>query len=624
MSGLEPIPYSDAKLRSILERVRIIAMVGASPNWNRPSYFVMKYLQSKGYRVIPVNPQIAGETLLGEKVYATLRDIPEPVDMVDMFRAAREAPAIVEDAIAIGAKVVWMQLGIRHDAAAARAEAAGLEVVMNRCPKIEFGRLSGELSWSGVNSGIIRNRPPEPPLPRRVNDRRPPPHHLSSPPAAADQGGGQGFGAGGSHNLSYGFETRAIHAGAAPDPVTGARVTPIYQNVAYVFDDVDHAAGLFNLHNFGYIYARLNNPTVAVLEERVASLEGGRAAVAAASGHAAQFLVFFTMMEPGDEFIASRNLYGGSLTQFGLSFKKLGWQCHFVDPADPENFRRALTPKTKAIFIENLANPGGVIVDIEKVAAVAHEAGIPLIVDNTLATPYLCRPFEWGADIVCHSTTKFLSGHGHALGGIVVESGHFDWAQGNRFPALTDPEPAYHGLKFFENFGDFAFTTKARAVALRDFGPTLSPMNAFLTLTGIETLHLRMERHVENARKVAEFLAVHPRVAWVSYAGLRDSPYYELAQKYLPKGPGAVFTFGVKGGYEAGTKLVENVRLFSHLANIGDTRSLILHPASTTHRQLTDEQRAAAGAGPDVVRLSVGLESAEDLIRDLDQALASG
>lgn len=624
MAELEPIPYPDAKLRAILERVRVIAMVGASSNWNRPSYFVMKYLQGKGYRVIPVNPANAGQILLGEKVYASLTDIEERVDMVDVFRPASEAPAIVDQAIAIGAPVVWLQLGLRNDEAAAKAEAAGIEMIMNRCPKIEFGRLGGELSWSGVNSGIIRNRPPEPPLPRRVNDRRPPPHHLSSPPAAADQGGGQGFGAGGSHNLSYGFETRAIHAGAAPDPVTGARVTPIYQNVAYVFDDVDHAAGLFNLHNFGYIYARLNNPTVAVLEERVASLEGGRAAVAAASGHAAQFLVFFTMMEPGDEFIASRNLYGGSLTQFGLSFKKLGWQCHFVDPADPENFRRALTPKTKAIFIENLANPGGVIVDIEKVAAVAHEAGIPLIVDNTLATPYLCRPFEWGADIVCHSTTKFLSGHGHALGGIVVESGHFDWAQGNRFPALTDPEPAYHGLKFFENFGDFAFTTKARAVALRDFGPTLSPMNAFLTLTGIETLHLRMERHVENARKVAEFLAVHPRVAWVSYAGLRDSPYYELAQKYLPKGPGAVFTFGVKGGYEAGTKLVENVRLFSHLANIGDTRSLILHPASTTHRQLTDEQRAAAGAGPDVVRLSVGLESAEDLIRDLDQALASG
>ena len=606
MSGLEPLPYSDTQLRSILERVRTIAMVGASPNWNRPSYFVMKYLQNKGYRVIPVNPGIAGETLLGETAYASLRDIPEPVDMVDVFRAARETPAIVEDAIAIGAKVVWMQLGIKNDEAAAKAEAAGIEVVMNRCPKIEFGRLGGELSWSGVNSGIIRNRPPEPPLARHARQRP-----LSPTFAGA-----------GSHNMVHGFETRAIHAGAAPDPTTGARSTPIYQTAAYVFDDVDHAASLFNLHNFGYIYARLNNPTVSVLEERVASLEDGRAAVAAASGHAAQFLIFFTLMEPGDEFLASRNLYGGSLTQFGLSFKKLGWKCDFVDPADPENFRRALTPRTKAIFVENLANPGGIVVDLEKVAAVAHEAGIPLIVDNTLATPYLCRPFEWGADIVCHSTTKFLSGHGHALGGMVVESGRFDWAQGNRFPSLTDPEPAYHGLKFFENFGDFAFTTKARAVALRDFGPTLSPMNAFLTLTGIETLHLRMDRHVENARKVAEFLAVHPRVAWVSYAGLRDSPYYELALKYLPKGAGAVFTFGVKGGYEAGTRLVENVHLFSHLANIGDTRSLILHPASTTHRQLSDEQRLAAGAGPDVVRLSIGLETADDLIRDLDQALA--
>jgi O-acetylhomoserine (thiol)-lyase len=457
------------------------------------------------------------------------------------------------------------------------------------------------LSWSGVNSGIIRNRPPEPPLARRVKERPAP-----------------------SHNVAYGFDTRAVHAGAAPDPVTGARATPIYQTAAYVFDDVDHAASLFNLHNFGYIYARLNNPTVSVLEERVASLEDGRAAVAAASGHAAQFLIFFTLMEPGDEFLASRNLYGGSLTQFGLSFKKLGWKCDFVDPADPENFRRALTARTKAIFVENLANPGGIVVDLEKVAAIAHEAGIPLIVDNTLATPYLCRPFEWGADIVCHSTTKFLSGHGHALGGIVVESGRFDWARGNRFPSLTDPEPAYHGLKFYENFGDFAFTTKARAVALRDFGPTLSPMNAFLTLTGIETLHVRMDRHVENAGKVAEFLAAHPRVAWVSYAGLKDSPYYALAAKYLPKGAGAVFTFGVKGGYQAGTRLVESVQLFSHLANIGDTKSLILHPASTTHRQLSDEQRLAAGAGPDVVRLSIGLEAAEDLIRDLDQALAAG
>ncbi|MFI4948481.1 MAG: O-acetylhomoserine aminocarboxypropyltransferase [Alphaproteobacteria bacterium] len=602
MSQLDAIPYSDAKIRGVLERVRTIAMVGASSNWNRPSYFVMKYLQGKGYRVIPVNPGIAGQELLGERVYASLREIPVdllgPIDMVDVFRPASEAPQIVEEAIAIHAPVVWMQLGIRSDSAAARAEAAGIEVIMNRCPKIEFGRLGGELSWSGVNSGIIQNRAPQAPRPRPVRERAAP-----------------------SHNQSYGFDTRAVHAGAAPDPVTGARSTPIYQTTSYVFDDVDHAAGLFNLHNFGYIYSRLTNPTVSVLEERIASLEGGRAAVAAASGHAAQFLIFFTLMQPGDEFLASRNLYGGSLTQFGLSFPKLGWKCHFVDPNEPENFRRALTPKCKAIFIENLANPGGVIVDIEKVARIAHEAGIPLIVDNTLATPYLCRPFEWGADLICHSTTKFLGGHGAALGGMVVESGRFDWAEGNRFPSLTDPEPAYHGLKFFENFGDFAFTTKARAVALRDFGPTLSPMNAFLTITGIESLHVRMERHVENAQKVAEFLAGHSRVAWVSYAGLKSSPYHQLAKKYLPKGAGAVFTFGVKGGYEAGIKLVESVRLFSHLANIGDTRSLILHPASTTHRQLSDEQREAAGAGPDVVRLSVGLETAEDLIRDLDEAL---
>jgi O-acetylhomoserine (thiol)-lyase len=599
MTAVDPIPYSDAKIRRILSTVRTIAMVGASSNWNRPSYFVMKYLQGKGYRVIPVNPGTAGKEQLGEMIYANLRDIPVPVDMVDVFRASDQVGPIVDDAIAIGAKVVWMQLGIRNDEAAARAEAAGIEVIMNRCPKIEFGRLGGELSWSGVNSGIIRNRAPEAPTERKAKPRALP-----------------------SANVSYGFETRAVHAGASPDPTTGARITPIFQTTAYVFDDVDHAASLFNLHNFGYIYARLTNPTVAVLEERVASLEGGRAAVAAASGHAAQFLIFATMMEPGDEFLASRNLYGGSLTQFGLSFKKLGWHCHFVDPLDPENFRRALTPKCKAIFVEVLANPGGIIVDIEAVAKIAHEAGIPLIVDNTLATPYLCRPFEWGADLIVHSTTKFLDGHGNSLGGMVVESGKFDWAQSGKFPALTEPEPAYHGLRFYENFGDFAFTTKARAVALRDYGPTMAPMNAFLTITGIETLHVRMERHVANAQKVAEFLEQHPRVAWVSYAGLESSPYKALVRKYLPKGAGAVFTFGVKGGYEAGIKLVEGVGLFSHLANIGDTRSLILHPASTTHRQLSDEQRLAAGAGPDVIRLSIGLETADDLIADLDQALA--
>jgi O-acetylhomoserine (thiol)-lyase len=598
---MTPLIYSDAKIRGILSSVKTIAMVGASANWNRPSFFVMKYLQGKGYRVIPVNPGIAGQQLLGETVFAGLADIPDPVDMVDMFRQSSAAPAIVAEAIAIGARVVWMQLGVRHEEAAATAEAAGLQVVMDRCPKIEFGRLGGELSWCGVNTGIIHNRAPQAPAERQDKGER------AEPP----------------RNLEYGFATKAIHSGAAPDPATGARITPIYQTASYVFDDVEHAASLFNLHSFGHVYTRLSNPTVSVLEERVASLEGGRAGVAAASGHAGQFLAFFTLMEPGDEFIASRNLYGGSLTQFALSFKKLGWTCHFVDPADPENFRRALTPRCKAIFVESLANPGGVVVDLEAVAAVAHEAGIPFIVDNTLATPYLCQPIRWGADIVCHSTTKFLGGHGNSLGGVVVESGKFDWAQNDKFPSMVQPEPAYHGLNFYETFGDFAFTTKARAVALRDFGPAMAPMNAFLTVTGIETLPLRMDRHVANAQKVAEFLEGHPRVAWVSYAGLASSPYRALAQKYLPAGAGSVFTFGVKGGFEAGVRLVEAVRLFSHLANIGDTRSLILHPASTTHRQLSDEQRAAAGAGPDVIRLSVGLETADDLIRDLDMALAS-
>jgi O-acetylhomoserine (thiol)-lyase len=420
---------------------------------------------------------------------------------------------------------------------------------------------------------------------------------------------------------TFGFETKAVHAGARPDPTTGARNVPIYQTTSYVFDDVDHAASLFNLQTFGYIYSRLTNPTVAALEERVASLEGGRGAVAASSGHAAQLLAFFTLMEPGDEFVASRNLYGGSVTQFTHTFKKFGWKVHFVDPTDPENFRKALTPKCKAIFLETLANPGGIVVDLEAVAHIAKKAGLPLMVDNTMATPYLCRPFEWGADIVIHSMTKFLSGHGTSMGGVVIESGKFDWTKTDKFPSMTEPDPAYHGLTFAETFGDFGYTMKTRAVGLRDLGPTLAPMNAFLIMTGIETLHLRMERHIANAQKVAEFLEDHPAVAWVSYAGLKSSPYHKLAKKYLPKGAGSVFTFGLRGGYEAGIKVVEGVELFSHLANIGDTRSLIIHPASTTHRQLSDEQKVRSGAGPDVIRISVGIETADDLIADLDQAL---
>ncbi len=420
---------------------------------------------------------------------------------------------------------------------------------------------------------------------------------------------------------TFGFETRAVHAGAMPDPTTGARSVPIYQTTAYVFDDVDHAASLFNLQTFGYIYSRLTNPTVASLEERIASLEGGRGCVCASSGHAAQLLAFFTLMESGDEFIASRNLYGGSITQFAHSFKKFGWTVHFVDPHDPKNFEAALTPKCKAIFVESLSNPAAVVVDLEAIAAIARKAGIPLMVDNTMASPYLCRPFEWGADLVLHSTTKFISGHGNSMGGAVVESGKFDWAKSGKFPSMTEPDPAYHGLTFNETFGDFGYTMKTRAVGLRDLGPSMAPFNAFLTITGAETLHLRMARHVENAEAIAEFLEKHPAVAWVSYPGLKSSRYYALAKKYLPRGAGSVFTFGVKGGYKAGVKVVETVDLFSHLANVGDTRSLIIHPASTTHRQLTEEQQVKAVAGPDVVRLSIGIESVDDLIADLDKAL---
>jgi O-acetylhomoserine (thiol)-lyase len=418
------------------------------------------------------------------------------------------------------------------------------------------------------------------------------------------------------------FETLAIHAGASPDPTTGARITPIFQTASYVFADVDDAASLFNLQTFGNIYSRITNPTNAVLEQRIAALEGGRAGLAVASGHAAQTIVFHTLMNSGDHIVASRKLYGGSLTQLGHSFKRMGWRASFVDPDKPKNFAGALTPATKAIFIENLANPGGVVCDIEAIAAVAHRAGLPLIVDNTLATPYLCRPFEWGADIIVHSLTKFLGGHGNSIGGAIVDSGKFDWGQNDKFPAITEPTPGYHGLRFYETFGDMAFAVACRVVGLRDLGPALSPFNAFLILTGMETLPLRMERHCANALAVAQFLQGHAKVDWVSYAGLPSDRYHALAKKYLPKGAGGVFTFGLKGGFDSGVKLVEAVELFSHLANIGDTRSLIIHPASTTHRQLTPEQRIAAGAGPDVVRLSVGLEHIDDIIADLDQALA--
>ena len=419
------------------------------------------------------------------------------------------------------------------------------------------------------------------------------------------------------------FATLAIHAGAAPDPSTGARATPIYQTTSFVFNDADHAAALFNLEVFGNIYTRIMNPTTAVLESRVAALEGGTAGLAVASGHAAQFVTFHTLLEPGDEFVAGRQLYGGSVNQFNHSFKKCGWHVAWADATDPASFETALTPRTKAMFCESIANPGGVIVDLPAIAAVAKNAGVPFIVDNTLATPYLCRPKEHGADIVIHSLTKFMGGHGNSIGGMIVDCGTYDWLGArHRYRTLVEPNPSYNGMRFAETFGDFAFAIAARVVGLRDIGPAISPMNAFLILTGIETLPLRMARHCENALAVAQFLAMHPKVAWVNYAGLPDTEYHALYKKICPAGAGAVFTFGLKGGYEAGVQLVANLRLFSHLANIGDTRSLVIHPASTTHRQLTDEQRKAAGAGPDVVRLSIGLEDKADIIADLDQALA--
>jgi O-acetylhomoserine (thiol)-lyase len=418
----------------------------------------------------------------------------------------------------------------------------------------------------------------------------------------------------------YGFNTLAVHAGAQPDPATGARATPIYQTTAFVFEDADQAAALFNLQVFGNIYSRIMNPTNAVLEERVAALENGRAALSCGSGHAAQLLALHTLMGPGDNIVAARQLYGGSINQFSQGFAKFGWHANWADTKNPDSFKAGINDRTKAIFVESIANPGGIITDIEKVAKIAHDAGVPLIVDNTLATPYLIKPIDWGADVVIHSATKFLGGHGNSMCGVIVDSGKFDWGSG-KFPSLSEPCPSYHGMKLWETFGDMAFAIACRVLGLRDLGPALSPMNAFLVQTGIETLPLRMQRHCDNALTVAKWLKANPKIGWVNYAGLEENDSYAMHKKYCPKGAGSVFTFGLKGGYEAGVKLVNGVKLFSHLANIGDTRSLIIHPASTTHRQLSDEDRIKAGAGPDVVRLSTGIEDAADIIADLEQAM---
>ena len=418
----------------------------------------------------------------------------------------------------------------------------------------------------------------------------------------------------------YQFETLCLHAGQIPDAATGSRAAPIYQTAAYVFDDTDHAASLFNAQTFGNIYSRLSNPTTAMFEERIAALEGGRAALAVSSGLAAQMTAILTILKSGDEIVSASTLYGGTFSQFDVNFRRMGINTHFVDPDDPNNFREAINENTRCLFIETIGNPSNNLVDIETVSAIAKENGIPLIVDNTFASPYLCRPFEHGADIVVHSATKFICGHGTSIGGVIVESGKFPWDNG-KFPEMIEPSEGYHGIRFYETFGDFGFITKCRLETLRTLGPSLSPFNAWTFLQGLETLHLRMERHVENATKVASYLNDHSLVNWVNYAGLENNRYSDLAKKYLPKGAGSILTFGIRGGKEAGIKFIENANFMSHLANVGDAKTLIIHPASTTHRQLSSEKQIAAGVTEDMIRISVGLESVEDILWDIGQAL---
>jgi len=589
----------DFLIADILSTTKTIAMVGASANWKRPSFFVMKYMQKHGFRVIPVNPGLVGQTLNGETVYGSVTEIPDQIDMVDVFRRPEDCPEIAEQAARIGADTLWLQIGVVSHAAKQIAAYNQIRFVENRCPKIEHSRLSGLLGLGGFYSGLLSSR-------RAPN---------SQPPTPTRHGG---------FAKSSHFETLSIHAGSRPDSSTSARITPIYQSAAFAFDDADHAASLYNLQEPGNIYGRLSNPTTAALEQRIAALDNAIGACCVASGHAAQLVALYPLMAPGKKIVASNKLYGGSITQFTRTFSQFGWQAELVNVHDLEAVEKAVKSEEVAVlFAESLANPDGNVSDIGALADIAHRVGIPLIIDNTMATPVMCQPGRYGADIIVYSTTKFLSGHGNALGGAVVDMGNFDWFSGRSYPSLNAADPAYHGITFAETFGKHAYVTYCHANVLRDLGPTMSPMNAFLTLTGIETLPLRMRQHNQNAAKVAEFLANHPQILSVSWAGLPDSPYYELAQKYLIGGAGSVFTATLKDGYEAGCRLVESCNLISHLANIGDTRTLIVHPASTTHRQLTSEQRDAAGVGDGVIRLSIGIEHSDDIIADLSAALDS-
>ena len=587
----------DFFIADILSKNKTIAMVGASKNWKRPSNFVMKYLQKHGYKVIPVNPSSAGEKILGQLCYSSLEDIPFEIDMVNIFRPAKFCPSITKEAIKVGAKTIWMQLGIISEEAIELAKQNNKNVIFDKCPKMEHSRLSGSLGLAGFNSNLVSSKRSIP---------------LSPPPASRNGG----------IFKSNELETLAIHAGTRPDSATGSRSMPIYQTTSYIFDDTDHAASLFNLQEPGNIYSRLSNPTVSALEQRISALDNALGACCTSSGHAAQLIALFPLMEPGSKIIASSKLYGGSITQFTKTFKNFSWEAELVDVSDLDAVRLAVKqPEVRALFAESLANPDGNISDISSLADIAHDAGIPLIIDNTMATPIICQPGKFGADLIIYSTTKFLSGHGNAMGGAVVDMGTFNWDSGRKFTKLTEPDPSYHDISFYETFGNHAFINYCHACALRDLGTTMAPLNAYLTLIGLETLPLRMRQHMENAEIIAKFLNDHPKVSYVSWAGFENNSYHQLAKKYFNDGFGSVFTFSLKGDYDAAVKLVESCNLISHLANIGDTKSLIIHPASTTHRQLSDTQKEKSGINNSMIRLSIGLESHKDIIQDLSGAL---
>ena len=597
VSSVEEETALDFIISDVLSTAKTIAVVGASANWKRPSYFVMKYLKKHGYKIIPINPKSPGRKILGEICYASLDEVSDQIDIVDVFRPSDECMEIVKSAISIQAKVIWMQVGIKNSEAADVAIKSGLKVIMNRCPKIEHTRLSGLLGLGGFDSGFI-------------SARRTP----VVAPAKAPRNGGL--------FKTMNAETLAVHAGTRPDAASGARNMPIYQTTAYTFDDSDHAESLFNLQEPGNVYGRMSNPTTAALEQRLAALDNAVGACCVSSGHAAQLMALYPLMSSGKKLVASSNLYGGSITQFSKAFKSFGWDAELVDVSNFTEVSRAVSdPNVVGLFIESLANPDGNVSDLEKLADIAHEAGIPLIVDNTMATPILCQPGGFGADLVVYSTTKFLSGHGNAMGGAVVDTGKFDWLKGRDFPCLNSPDEAYHGITFTETFGPLAFITFCHARILRDLGSTMSPFNAYLTLLGLETLPLRMVKHMTNAEAIARFLVSHKKVKSVSWAGLDTSPYYDLSRKYMQKGSGSVFTFSIVGRAKDALKVIDSCNLFSHVSNIGDTRSLINHPASTTHRQLSVEQLVACGLTDTTIRVSIGIENEADLINDLEGAL---